>query len=72
MQAIIAEIESLYLGQNTNANYVNKALNLMTVLTNRPNVSIAWNAVNAQTGDDYKLMFYCKRKQKAYRMIYIT
>ena len=54
MQAIVAEIESLYLGQNSNANYVNKDLNLITALANYPNVSIAWtsdnSAVNAQTG----------------------
>ncbi|MDD3570639.1 MAG: S-layer homology domain-containing protein [Lachnospiraceae bacterium] len=54
MQEIIAEIGNLFLGQNTDANYVNKDLNLMTSLANYPNVSIAWSsdngAVNAQTG----------------------
>lgn len=55
MQAVLAEIESLYLGQNADANYVNKDLNLMTALTSYPNLSIAWTsdnsaAVNAQTG----------------------
>lgn len=54
VQQIFGEIAGLYLGQNTNANYVNKALNLMTSLANHPNVSIAWtsdsSAVNAQTG----------------------
>lgn len=54
MEEVFNEIEDLYLGQNTNANYVNQALNLMTSLSNYPNVSIAWSsdnsAVNAQTG----------------------
>lgn len=54
IQQIFFEIENLYLGQNADANYVNKDLNLMTVLTNHADVSIAWtsdnNAVNAQTG----------------------
>ncbi|MGE4214144.1 MAG: S-layer homology domain-containing protein [Anaerotignaceae bacterium] len=54
IQQIFWEIEDLYLGQNTDANYVNKALNLMTSLTNQPDVSISWTsdngAVNAQTG----------------------
>lgn len=54
MDEVFAKIGDVYLGQNTNANYVNKNLNLITALADYPGVSIVWttdnNAVNAQTG----------------------